>query len=469
MRPLLHTLRERLHLLYSAALMASLSLLYSDYLGPLADVSYVLSSNLASATETGPPRASDVDNVVVGIAPLRHSQRYDTVSPLPRCQLLQDLQRLYAAQPARLAIDLDLSPTPLGQSQRDGGQTAQCEQAIHALLTEQAQRTVLITPFPTPDATLQARKHHWMQAMCQAGVTFAEPFLHQGVSGFVYKYEPSAASLAEALRTAPSRSSPVCEQLFRLAPTETAEANGYLTGDWTQPWPLRNLGAAHPMPINYRAAQAHNLRMDWGEEEPDLSPLRDKPVIFGARYGTDDLFETPVGARYGIDVHAAILATLDHPIRHSSNGEGWLADIVIGLLLGGLIAACWQRYFFAARQGWGFAYVRLWITGLLFVAILLAVFWVAQVMLERFGVWMSPIPVAAGMFLDFFVTGSVQTALSRGRPAKPRFRHPSGRPCRWLDRLDVALIQTDTHPRRAVAWLLCNPLSVCIPLALLRF
>lgn len=459
--------------LYSAFVMASISLYYNDLLEPLADVSYVVSANLASTLSRGEHKTTRSDTVTLGISPERHTALYDTISPLPRCQLLEDLEAIYAVNPTRLAIDLDVSPTPLALSQRDGGASAACEARITALLSLHARKTILITPFPADNATLQQAKHQWMGELCRSGVTFAEPFLREGISSFVYAYDVSELSMAHALRADSKPTHSVCGELFGASQDAVPQANGYLTGDWSAPFSTRAPDQRpQVLPINFREFESRVQRIDWGITPPDLEGLRDQTVIFGARYGQDDLFETPLGRKYGMDLHAAIKTTLDHPIRASSAWEGWASDVVLGLVIGVLVAFVWRNYFAAVDAGWVFSY--LWLMGAIFIflAVFIALSLIAYASLVHLGVWMSPIPMAAGMFLDFFVVGTVQTAMTQWRQGEPEATFtstaksdaatPTWRPGRWLNR---QLLDPDRTIRYRLGWVIRNPLSLFIPLA----
>jgi len=452
--------------LYSALVMASISLYYSDFFEPLADVSYVVSANLANSLSVATTEKDSIQLVTLGISSQRHTGLYDTISPLPRCQLLDDLKDIYAVNPAKVAIDFDLSPTPLSQSQRDNGTSADCEQRITALLSLHANKTILITPFPTEDAGLRDVKHAWMQQLCTSGVTFAEPFLREGISRFVYAYDDSPLSAAHTLQNRrQSATGTVCHELFAHSDRQGAQSNGYLTGLWREPISERDTAyQADVLPINFAEFENRVLRIDWDMESPDFEQLRDRKVIFGPRYGEDDLFETPLGRRYGMDLHGAVSTTLDHPIRSSHVWEGWLSDIVLGLIIGGLVSFVWGRYFRAVDAGWAFCYLWLVAAIGIFLVAFLALSAVAYWALVSLGVWMSPIPMAAGMFLDFFVVGTVQTAMSQWKGSgKHQGKDVTST---FGKRLDKYLLRRDQAIWHVVGWLLKNPLSIFIPLAL---
>ncbi|NJO13095.1 MAG: hypothetical protein HC872_06100 [Gammaproteobacteria bacterium] len=134
-------------------------------------------------------------------------------------------------------------------------------------------------------------------------------------------------------------------------------------------------------------------------------------IFFGAGYGAGDVFLTPLGELYGVEVHAA--AYLSDGLSHNRLID-FVLDLFIAFSFGFVIASFWGKYF-AHRFSYD-AYVRQSaplsiILLILTVAAMVVAFVIASLfMLVYFGIWLSPIPLAIGMIIDSFVSGSVERA-----------------------------------------------------------
>lgn len=410
--------------------MACLSYLGHGFFAPFNAISYVALANISQLAASPPAtvlQTSPSPFVVVGIAASRYTGEYRGQSPLPRCQLLDDLQALYAAKPRSLAIDFDLSPTILAQTLADGGESARCEAKLTKLLADHSEITTLITPFPVESKQFTQQKHHWMLSLCEKHLTFAEPFLNRGWGGVTYDWAPSPYALGNVVanRTQESQSQrgraaeDICTKLKESA-TETA-ANGYLSGDWDSPRWLEH--APDPTLLNFAAlSQLVELR-NWESATPLPEGLEGKHVFLGAKYGVDDRFPTPVGERYGVDLHAAASASLLQPIANLPDVIGLVVDFVIGLAFAKIVHFFWNGHFEAVsgHQYWKVsrnanrALAPLWLIAfvLVYSALVCLSAAVSFSLLTYTGLWLAPVPIAIGMFIDGFLTGSIEHASER--------------------------------------------------------
>ncbi len=156
----------------------------------------------------------------------------------------------------------------------------------------------------------------------------------------------------------------------------------------------------------------------------DTRPLA-KVVVFGGEYDASDRFVTPLGVRAGAEVHA--MAATDRPVTKSSL-LSFLVDILFGLSFGWVAHRCWQAWF-DARSGAGAEIGGMllqshssWIALLLLLVAMLLLtvvgLWVAAEFFSRVAIWVSPVPVLIGMFIDGFVTTSVAVASHGSQPPK---------------------------------------------------
>jgi multisubunit Na+/H+ antiporter MnhC subunit len=150
-------------------------------------------------------------------------------------------------------------------------------------------------------------------------------------------------------------------------------------------------------------------------------------VVYGAAFGNDDRFLTPAGPRYGVEVHAAATASLldqeSVMLERFKEPLALLLDVLFALALGVFISACWRWYFRLRlssdanrRQA-----ATLVVAALILTVIVLA-FAVALASVSLYvnsGVWLSPLPIAIGMLIDSFVSGSVTEALAQLGARRP--------------------------------------------------
>lgn len=412
--------------------MACLAYLGHAVFSPFNAISYVLLANLghlAAPVELPPSQQESAPFVVVGIAGSRYTSEYFGQSPLPRCQLLKDLSKLYAQNPKTVALDFDLSPTIYFQKTGTNSQEGKCEAEITTLLGNNAERTILITPFPVEEASFAPAKQQWMQDLCAKGMTFAEPYLNRGWGGVVYDQTISPYSMANAVASrvaSPAAGNEVehpeaslCDKLKTGKEGAATTINGYLTGQWESPQWLEH--EAHPKLLNFAALTGNTRFLGW-ESGNDHGPgdLTGKHVFFGAKYGVDDRLPTPIGERYGVDLHAAAAHSLLKPIDGLPDIVGLAVDLCIGLFFACFVSFFWTAHFDAVA---GIRHKRLsplanralapvWLTAFVIVYFLLIClaagisFW----LLTHLGLWLAPIPIAIGMFVDGFMTGGVEHA-----------------------------------------------------------
>jgi CHASE2 domain-containing sensor protein len=145
-----------------------------------------------------------------------------------------------------------------------------------------------------------------------------------------------------------------------------------------------------------------------------LRPLEEKVVFFGAAYGPEDTFLTPLGELYGVEIQAASYLSWILPIEQKER-LAFLGDVLIALAFSMLISFFWLRYFRyrLSDHSRDRQLAVLFILGLTFFFSLLVVAACAFSFyaLRGYGVWLSPVPIAVGMLIDGFVLGSVHEAL----------------------------------------------------------
>lgn len=360
----------------------------------------------ASNTMTSP--AADAATVVLGIDQKSFERDFLEQSPLDRCVLADKLRKVYAARPALLVIDFDVSPSLAGMLGSGPGRLREqaCETGLYDVITAAAAdttRTILLAPFPVDTPAAQTAKAAWRTAMSAKGIQFGVGTLPIQF-GFVqqqYLQPDTLASLAHAAKT------------FPRTGAAAAGAGNHEAG---------TLGAAKDEPVeprlqllNFRAFGREVRSLSWDEWQAAATalPLADKTVFLGSNYGIDDRFVTPVDELYGVNLHAAAFVSLDAAITAVPALLALAIDIAIGIVFGWLVGVFWDGYLRAVGNAAtrSIAFLNLWLLVLLYVGLIGMLGWVAVQLIVHANIWISPLPMALGMALDAFILGAVHAAV----------------------------------------------------------
>lgn len=341
-----------------------------------------------------------------------HEEIYKERSPLHRCGLRDHLQAIYDAKPDAVAIDIDLSPALwLGPEASGGvadgaddGQRA-CQTEIENLIVTRATSgdgavggtaTVLMSPFSASDdqGEIQKEREAWVAALLERGggnVAFADPELpvSYGLTLSRAENQQSFAALLSGLLEDTRRQS------------DYIDPRKYRTG--LELVPISLAPAGEPLRLAVEKALDHTAR-----HHPDEKRV----AFFGAAYGGgDDIFLTPLGEVYGVEAHAAAYASDEIGVHRFWD---FLLDLVIAMSFGLVIAACWTKYFAArwSRDPTRRERAPFRIFALVGAMVLMTFAYgvLSHLALAFGGLWLSPIPIAIGMLIDSFVSGSVDEA-----------------------------------------------------------
>lgn len=390
----------------SAVFVASLVHLLHAVHVPLEVPAFSLASNLAFHFSS-PSRTVLSKLAIVQINGEYFDQGYKGTSPLDRCVLHDDLQKIYQDPAIKvIAIDLDLSPTL-----REGEHEKECQRQLDALIDSEnnAHRTLLIDPF---DMETHREYADWMQARQQKGITFGTALLdveygmvsHYTLPTSSDKYPTSPVSLGERLAQRlcaepdyQRSNAPACAALRQK------ESSAHVESDsesypiiYNQLRRLHQQGQSISLPLAERTALA-------GVEY----------VLVGAGYSKDDEFLTPIGPLYGVQVHAAIAS---EPRHTDLEWLGFGIDILLGTGFAWLLALLWNHYFDSKlNQGLGADLAYLWLTGLgvIYLLLIFVLMTLSVILFSHWGLWISPVPMVIGMALDAFVIRGVETAAEK--------------------------------------------------------
>jgi hypothetical protein len=427
-------------------------------------------SNLTAAFDRGKP-PSDPHAVVVLIDDQTFERRYLERSPLNRCRLLEDLTAIYAAEPRLVAIDLDISPAALiaaarnNKSENSDARAAAklpsedevaCEEGVHRLIREKSSEktkigTVMMTPFPAVTTDLDEAQKTWVAEMKKApyvrfgnadlpveyGVVvnqFARGDSFAGAAHDLYDQlnpnrHTAAKQSALPVSAAHANATPATADMPKERESELERINprlyvsGILPVSYTEESKEEDATRSRIQPQPSTKEQVRRFQQRLTEA---LKQVPDRVVFYGGAYGMDDVFVTPLGQLYGVEVQAAAYLSRIFKIG-AKEGLALLGDIVFALLFSLLIAFCWKRYFTKRmsthprdRQ---LAVINLlWLAGGV-IAAALFLSGVSLLILRWSGIWLSPVPIAIGMLLDAFVLGSISHALEVATEQKLKTVH----------------------------------------------
>lgn len=422
--------RKFFHPLPEAILVAAVITImhHFGWINSIDRYAYIVIANLS--TLSPPALAEDgslkaLSPVVVGIDPQTYNEVYLERSPLERCVIRDHLSKIYDLKPKLVVVDLDLSPAPEPPKhdmyQRSSG-TA-CQNQLDNFIKERAfkgNKIVIAAPFGNKWTKAQEK---WLCQMEKAGVRFGSAKLpvEYGVVLSYYSAPNTMAQTEKALWNSGTVAG-VCD----------AKCISNKNGTENCRDPERDLGKnfansfqpskADIAILNFRAAQAILREIglkEWDEKKKEILP-DNNVVFFGATYGEDDKHLTPIDELYGVHIHAAAFVSSFSEVKELNTFPGLILDFLIhilfALVFGVVIAKCWEGYFnlrldseSAIKQ----QLAPLWVISL-FLGVListLVLLWISLCLLGKFGIWLSPVPIAIGMLFESFVSGSVSEAI----------------------------------------------------------
>lgn len=449
-RPFLDLYRAWLHHLprsfHVVVVVASAVYMLNKLNLPLELPATALLANVAQIYDPGLPVAADARRhlAVVEIDDQHFKNEFQGTSPLNRCKLKEQIERLLLNPDIRvLAIDLDLSPAdPAGYQQaradleagRRVDELQRCQYEFEEFLREASQWVSIITISPLDDTEGRERGRQWNNAVHFPHVKFGSPELELRF-GMVhdYRFPPEGYTGDKPV--------PFAEIVVRELCTESMAARGSQgrSREWLPPpkgcdqvlsastsrQQVQANAEFKTYPISYfETRYLHERGLALDPDDPCLEWPRKtargdcdiRIVLLGGSYGVGDRYLTPVGARSGVQIHAAIAAQIH---KHTWHGWGILADIGIGIVFGFLVHMLWGMYFVqraatgSPRNWWWhpqMSYVWLLALAIVFSLLLAGTVYFCTWVYARWGTWISPVPMALAMLFESAISGSVHAA-----------------------------------------------------------
>jgi len=353
-----------------------------------------------------PPRDVAPEILVLTIGDRFFETEFGGQTPIPRAAFTELLKAVVKTfRPKVLAVDYDLSPgcgdlakgKPAGDRPECGGALRRDEAGRRQLddyvRSRPVEQLVLIRPLPVGDPALCKIRLEWERRMRGAGVKFGEPDLvHHGLFDAVVKYERRPDSFAHQIHCSAFPEGDACVESSPHAGAERCRTREQLR---TQPIarkkldPLNFLHAVRGVPT-YELANRDSVEAARAYHRGDF-----RVVFVGGDYDSSDLFNTPVGEKSGVALHAYSAYSIHHRLP-SQHGWALVIDVALGTLAGVFLLKSWGEGY---AQGGPFE--RLWraclslgILGLAWALILLVA---RGLMLQD--MWINPGPMLVAMFV----------------------------------------------------------------------
>lgn len=383
--------------------------------------SYTIASNLTLSSQK-----QATSSFVIGIDNETFEGNFREQSPLNRCELARQLDAIYDREPTLVVVDLDLSPTIASIKEGIGSADAICQERLNRRIIEaHSTKTVLLNPFVASTREINDTRESWKREMQAAGILFGDGSLpvHIGTVQSQYLHQQTLAARAEAVYRAKY-----------LDARQSGPASGLAQAGLDAGNPDASLPAlagsedqsvldSETKNLNFRAFGEQTQSLHWRDFESGngVPDMRGGVVFYGANYGQDDQFLTPLDSLYGVNIHAAAFESLRAPVDRVAGWRAVCLDVLIGLVFGVFITWAWGGYFksklamgadphVAARER---ALAARFLVYLLvgFIGASVALSMVAGVLMAHLGIWIMPVPIMIGMAFDSFVTGSVDAAV----------------------------------------------------------
>ena len=350
-------------------------------------------------------------------------------SPLNRYELTKLLNLIVKTHPSIIAVDIDLSPGPVG-ALLNTGQEALDEVLLKIALDDKIP-IVLVSPFPVSTDSLVNLKHEWLLKMCTGGVRFALPYVVQS-QGLALRYPYKAQTLglvSNLILTSAANDkkkeglnvpSIVKEESRDLCPLirEGPEKSIFLSKEFTASVYVKADDLSEQRPFNteflryYQSVTRVLKAADLGQNSHEL---KNRPVFLGSQFDSRDEFMTSFGVLKGTVLHAAAFYSARNPTKMLTHTKALLLDLLFGITAGFLFGWLWKKANAAAKQlesiqtsfpvwlvtrAWqlsSFTCLVMWI-GLLFLS---------SAWLLRYDSWNNPGPMIVGVFVKTILASRV--------------------------------------------------------------
>lgn len=365
--------------------------IFDKKLGLFNAVHSIVLRNISSALEASPSRyINETDSVVILISNEMFEKYSNYQTPFNKKIMTQILDKIYKQEPKAFIVDFDISPYYDFEVTKND----YLVNPLYTKLKDIAKTTPVIIPFLFMGETTenQMLKLFWIRDMCSYNIHFATPLVSSEV-GVVLQYNNYKKQLNLLANNVVKKEDihSLCTNIENLANLDLNLIKNYI---------LREYNQSEKLPINYQAINSSTIKINHVEDLDNFN-LKDKVIYLGAGYGFTDLFATPYGEKYGVEIHNAIYYSLDNKIAPANIVISIFADIAIGVLFG--IILSWTLVKRKIIKTTNMLILNnLAIVGIVLFFIMLSTY-VSAILFHSIFIWLNPIPIILGMFIDMMI------------------------------------------------------------------
>lgn len=351
-------------------------------------LAFFVASNLASHEQNTSCEHKNCI-IVAEITEQRFREVYRESSPIDRCQFIEDLNLIaMRLNPKALYVDYDLSPTifDLNKIPQELIPSMQHEQACQSKLDlgldglSKKMHIALNDPLYT-NQEQSSKVSNWIIERKASNIHFVDG-----------KVEKSADLVIRYPVGERSTSTIMCEMMG--CPNQSLDKHEDNDGAHEKESPYLNFSAATS---NVGILAIENIATM-------KSPPQNTLVMVGGRYGKDDLFKTPLGEKYGIDLHAAAFASYTLPVSEVNKLVVLSIDILIGMIIGLMSNFAWEWLKNKpVSKKKIFPHIVFIAMAILTYFLVNLSLWGAMLMLSWWQIWLNPAPIVIGMIIHAFV------------------------------------------------------------------
>ena len=327
---------------------------------------------------------NNTDSITIMISNFMFEKEFESKTPLDKDKLYNLIYKIISKDPKRIIFDLDISPDYNFLKKSNEVLNSK----IYNLLIENSNKIDIILPFAFISEAKENKllKLEWVDKMCKGGVNFGSPLLtsEMGISLEFRDYNNLLSHVAY------DNNSTVCRDIV----LEKNTINNLQTR-----YKKNNDNSEHKL-INYNRIDSNTFFLN-SIDELENKNLKNKTVFIGGGYGFSDKYITPSGEKFGVQIHEAIFYTLKNKIDIANIYITLFIDFLLAISFGLLIEFILKKREEADSLNL-IALNNILLFSLLIIFIVISNI-VSSKLYHDLYIWLNPIPIIVGMFLDSII------------------------------------------------------------------
>jgi hypothetical protein len=335
---------------------------------------------------------SHLNSMALIIDDLYYERHFNSSSPLDTKELTYILEKIAIQKPKTIILDFDISPDFNFNDSKTDFEARDIDMALAKI---QANGVKVLLPFSFTAATDENKKlkQSWFEYICSKDIGLGIPTVKEnfGVSLLYTNFSGHISNLAYSNDT-----SSICSKI--LSPDKIDIIKEEFETIINQ--------EKKELSINFTGIQKRSFYLS-NKNQLDTLDIKDKTVFLGGSYGYSDKYLIPSAKVNGVEILEAIYYTLSHKIEEADIYLSSFIDILNGLIFGWILNSLLRlrKEQFSKANYERYALLNVSIFGLL-------IFWIglslqiSATVFESFYIWLNPIPIVFGMFLDAIFTAT---------------------------------------------------------------